>query len=882
MSLLQEIASWLADQPEWLSDAARRVLQNDSLAEEDIDDLLALLKVSVGLPDKQGRKAVKLDESMIPREPPVGTAVSLTGIRQPVRINAIGNSEGISFEPEGLTIVYGYNASGKSGYARALKSACRARDQERILPDVFNPPDPPSPATARFEWKMTAGDASEEWIDGQPSHPDLSAIAVFDTRCARLFVDDENEVAIVPYGLDILRELARGCDLLRSRLEAERESIRCDVSVLSPLKGETVVGKLVAALGAKTGPEAVKSLATLSETEADQRKRLTRLMNEEDPAKIAAALRRLGQRVATLKGEIDGLRNRLSDVTVGRLREAMSTFLAAEGASKIAAEELAEGGRALKGTGSEPWRELVESAMRFATEGPFPGEPFPSEAADTRCVLCQQSIGDDARERLARFVRFLEADTQKRAAEKRKEAGDIYRQISEAKPGQVPSDKSILDEISERGAVFTETIPVFLAALETRKSAVEAMAKARNIGDLSPLPADPTAELEALQAALTKQANDLEKTVTPEVRKERVTALAELNARVKLAELLPVVLKMIEVARLDAILAECVRQTATRNLTLKSNELQEKAVAAGLNEALTRELKENGLALKLNMEMRGAKGAGLQKLTLDLPKPVDKMKLSDVLSEGEQRAIAIAAFLAEAGLSHSRSGIVFDDPVSSLDHLRRERIAKRFAREALTRQVIVFTHNLAFAWELVENAKALGAKCKGRHVFCSGAIKGLSMDSLPHEGGKLDARANDIRTIHAKARKAIEKDFDHAAYDLYVRRGYNMLRDCWERLIEEVLFGETVRRFRNSVNTKNLKKAHIDDEDFDAVTAGMTRCSNFTHDAPTDAAVDLPTPDAFLADIEAFAKAFARAKTNNDAIEKRRTGKRTEKTMAAT
>lgn len=878
MSLLQEIASWLADQPEWLSDAARRVLQNGSLAEVDIDDLLALLKESVGLPDKQKRKAVRLDESMIPREPPGGTAVSLTGIRHPVRINAIGNPEGISFEPEGLTIVYGYNASGKSGYARALKSACRARDQELILPDVFNPPDPPGPATARFEWRTTAGDASEEWIDGQPSHPDLSAIAVFDIRCARLFVDDENEVAIVPYGLDILRELARGCDMLRSRLEAERESIRCDVSVLSPLKGETAVGKLVANLGAKTDPEAVKTLATLSEAETERRKRLTRLTNEEDPAKIAAGLRRLAQRLITLKGETDGLRDRLSDVTIGRLGVAMSAFLAAEGASKIAAEELAEGGRALKGTGSEPWRELVESAMRFATEGPFPGEPFPSEAADTRCVLCQQSIGDDARERLARFVRFLEADTQKRAAEKRKEAGDIYRQITEAKPGQVPSDKSILDEIRERDAAFAETIPVFLAALETRKSAVEAMAKARSIGDLPPLPTDPTARLEALQAALTKQANDLEKTVTPEVRKERVAALAELNARDKLAELLPVVLKVVEVARLDAILAECVRQTATRNITMKSNELQEKAVAAGLNEALAKELKENGLSIKLNMEMRGAKGAGLQKLTLDLPKPIEKMKLSDVLSEGEQRAIAIAAFLAEAGLSHSRSGIVFDDPVSSLDHSRRERIAKRFAREALTRQVIIFTHDLAFVWELVGGAKDIGAKHKERHVFCSGAVKGLTKDSLPHEGGKLDARLNDIRTIHAKAKKAIEKEYDHAAYDLHVRRGYSMLRDCWERLIEEVLFGETVRRFRNSVNTLNLKKAHIDDKDFEAVTAGMTRCTKFVHDAPTDAPTDLPTPEEFMADIGAFATAHERAKTNNKAVEERRT----EKTMAAT
>jgi hypothetical protein len=100
-----------------------------------------------------------------------------------------------------------------------------------------------------------------------------------------------------------------------------------------------------------------------------------------------------------------------------------------------------------------------------------------------------------------------------------------------------------------------------------------------------------------------------------------------------------------------------------------------------------------------------------------------------------------------------------------------------------------------------------------------------------------------------------------------------MLRDCWERLIEEVMFGDTVRRFRNGINTKNLKKAHVDDGDFEAVWHGMTRCSCFTHDAPTDAVVDLPDPDGFLADIEMFADAYEKAKSSTKEAEKRRVGK---------
>jgi len=338
--------------------------------------------------------------------------------------------------------------------------------------------------------------------------------------------------------------------------------------------------------------------------------------------------------------------------------------------------------------------------------------------------------------------------------------------------------------------------------------------------------------------------------------------------------MLSLVTKAVEAAKTDAFYADALRQTDTRTITRKSIDLQEKAVSAGLTTSLDAELKAVGLAgTKINLELRGSKGTSLQKLKLNLPKPIEKLKLSDVLSEGEQRAIAIASFLAETGLSHGKSGIVFDDPVSSLDHSRRDMIAKRLAKEAGVRQVVIFTHDLAFVWDLVEAAKNAGVLYKGVHVFSSQRAKGLVKDSLPHEGGKLDARLNDIRSCQAKARKALEQDGDYDQYALLVRRGYGMLRDCWERLIEEVMFGETVRRFRNGINTKNLKKAYIDDQDFEAVWHGMTRCSCFTHDAPTDAVVDIPDSDGFLADINAFVVAYEKAKTSTKEVEKRRTQK---------
>src|SRR6185312_16244462 len=83
-------------------------------------------------------------------------------------------------------------------------------------------------------------------------------------------------------------------------------------------------------------------------------------------------------------------------------------------------------------------------------------------------------------------------------------------------------------------------------------------------------------------------------------------------------------------------------------------------------------------------------------------------KNSDILSEGERRALALAGFLAELKEVGAKHGIVVDDPVSSLDHTRIEAVAKRLVKEAAAgRQVIIFTHNLFFHHAVEECAQEM-------------------------------------------------------------------------------------------------------------------------------------------------------------------------------
>ncbi|MBX7252100.1 MAG: hypothetical protein K1X50_08950 [Candidatus Promineofilum sp.] len=101
------------------------------------------------------------------------------------------------------------------------------------------------------------------------------------------------------------------------------------------------------------------------------------------------------------------------------------------------------------------------------------------------------------------------------------------------------------------------------------------------------------------------------------------------------------------------------------------------------------------------------------------------------------------------------------------------------------------------------------------------------------------------------ARLAKAKDDDVASK--MTRDAYALLRETWERGIEEVLFSGTIMRFSEGVSTQMLKAVEVSDDDYHSVAIGMTKCSKFSgHDGAASANVPIPPPEELQEDIEAF------------------------------
>nr|WP_325167039.1 AAA family ATPase [Pseudomonas sp. MF6776] len=145
-------------------------------------------------------------------------------------------------------------------------------------------------------------------------------------------------------------------------------------------------------------------------------------------------------------------------------------------------------------------------------------------------------------------------------------------------------------------------------------------------------------------------------------------------------------------------------QTATRKITTLSSEISEVYLTTSLKSHFTDELRLLGFKhYSVEANTRNATGSQLFKIVL--PESTTA-SVHQIASEGEQKCLALASIFAELRADNRASGVIFDDPVNSLDHKWRLKIANRLMKESLERQVIIFTHEIVFLKFLIEAAES--------------------------------------------------------------------------------------------------------------------------------------------------------------------------------
>lgn len=223
-------------------------------------------------------------------------------------------------------------------------------------------------------------------------------------------------------------------------------------------------------------------------------------------------------------------------------------------------------------------------------------------------------------------------------------------------------------------------------------------------------------------------------------------------------------------------------------------------------------------------------------------------KVQDILSEGEKTCVALAGFLTELATAAHRSALVFDDPVSSLDHRWRKKVAQRLIEESKQRQVIVFTHDLIFVNDLDDLADREKVPTQLITVSRGPSGAGTVTQGLPWKGKSVEDRIDKLEKA-ARAAKQLNDDNKEDEYNKEAASIYNNLRASWERTLEDIVFFRVVQRHRDYIDTKHLKKVTVLTEaDCDLFQGAWKKCCDVVdaHDPSSGRNASAPSP----ADIE--------------------------------
>ena len=841
MDILSEILEWSSSRPAWQRDALRRLVTHGALEDSDMDELTALCKAAHGLAEK--RTSVPLGKQHIPAGGEGLEAARLVAVTHHDGVNALAKGQTLEFG-SALTIVYGANAAGKSGYTRILKRACRARGAEdQVLGNVLAASSPQRPS-ASIRFPVEGKEHTFVWSDQEETEDFLGRVSIFDRHCAAVYLKERTDVAFRPFGLDLFDRLARACEAVRKTLEKEQRELQTLPPDLPELPEGTAAQEALSSITSLTDAEAITTLGTLVEAEREQLLKLHKRLNDleqVDPEKTARTLNLSAQRFEALHSHLTQLTAILADNSVASALAAKDSLLEARRANdQLQATTFPTG--IMEGTGSELWRSLWETARRFSTEAVYPDDVFPVTGKGARCVLCQQELDDAATQRLAVLESFVQSAIQQQLDQ----AIVTFEERRDRIASLVIADDVAHDTLEEiridRAELATSIHDALESARKRKEQILKALEEGRSGADRLPKYEYDLAPLAKETQLLRERASAVLRDRDQETRKALEKQHQELQAREDLGKAIGAVLAEIERQKKLAAYHVCLQDTNTHSITRKSTEVTQKAVTEQLTCAFQEEMLRLGFShVEVELEAAGGeRGALYHRLVLKRAPGID---LPRILSEGEACSLSLAAFLAELSTASDRSAIIFDDPVSSLDHEWRERVARRLVEEAQGRQVIVFTHDIVFLIELDRLAEQLAVSCEYQCIRREAEGTGVSSQEIPWVAMRTRRRIGALKSMWQQAEERFRSE-GHHAYEHDAIHIYGLLRETWERAVEEVLLEGVVERYRHSVETQRAKHlSDITDSDCNTLEAAMTKCSQWLPGHDQAPAENLPVPD---------------------------------------
>ncbi len=838
------IRDWATGIAYWEQAVLEKLAAGFTLTEKDHQRFLNLMLEDSGLASKTQANRPKLSfPATLPNASPA-TSFRIERLANLRNVNALPPAQQLTFGPQ-LTIIYGANGSGKTGYTRPFGSAGFARGDREVLSDARKVSTDQSPA-AEIEIVKNGTKATVSWKYGTRP-PELSGVYVFDGTSASVHLTKANALSFSPAGLDLLTDLAAVTDQVRERLRRMIEARSAPHGFGGYFAGDSVISREIAALGAKTDVVKLRELATLTTVEKESMDDLDRQIATLKTQNVPARIANLKQEARDIQKLVELLRNVDTALDPAVEQQVSDLITRSEGLRKEAERAGSDQFQFAQFTqvGSQAWREFVATAKRLADAESKSDAPYPNHG--DHCLLCRQTLSHEAIGLINRLWDFLGSNAPARYLAAQAQCvsrANQFRTLDLSFFGSDASARRILqNEIPEE----VSEIDFFLKQCGQRSSQLQS---ALNTMVMNEVPTAHLPSLNRILSSITRRQEEiahLESNDPSATQHQLEGTLRELQHRKMLSTHLADIEHWIDDQKWSARAHKAIG--STRHITAKYNELFKTVVTdryQALFEDILRKLKSN---LKLVIETRGQKGETVRQIILSPQSFAQKLAVDKVLSDGEKRAVALADFLTEVTLDTSSQAIILDDPVSSLDADSKKAIATLLTEHAAMRQVIVFTHDLAFLHTLKVRAKKANIDIASHWIRIEEGQPGyVYLDNSPLCEGDYKS-ANVARECYNAAKNAPPAEQERA-----LQQGFGALRTSYEAFIIYDLFNEVVKRFEERVSFERLRDVSIDNATVDSVVEKLSLLSRYidAHLHSDAFSSEKATPELLLQEITAF------------------------------
>lgn len=684
-----------------------------------------------------------------------------------IGVNKLNSAEIMELHDK-LTLIFGNNGTGKTGYSRIFKSIGDSFDSSlRILGNIekaeeINP-------SAKVEYTLEEDLMELQWNNTQNN---VLPLRVFDTNDITLCLGKSRNPVVQPKIFTLTQNLVTEIKNFKSYVDTKISNIKASVpNIINIIQGTKAFDFIVKVQKGISDETLQKELENLLNNQAVNDIEKLIAENKEKGKEILNTT--ITKEYSKCKGYCDYINKVINKIT---LKDAilyskstwnhLSTYK-----EDVAVFELQDSVREsivnkfnLSNNKKRALIEMIDSVFNYGNIKKDNVKKI------EKCAVCGQELDVQAKELYEKYSKLHSEDLSSKL-KKAKEVLNKHKSLIEKEKDIIISMKESTDESVE---ILEINNDINLLIEQVNKLIINP----KDINEIDSIVLSLKTKETTLKEKLAKLSLD-EGKIVENISKNR-ELLSELQSMLIICENKD---KIVETGKKLYILVS-IGNINTSSLAKCQKRIMEESFseeyANKVNEYFTK-LKVPNI-LKFQSKITGGK--------IGIQQTCNNHEVSSIFSDGEKTAAALAEFFAECKLSESSTTIVFDDIVNSLDLDRMALVAKEIVELTKSHQVVLFTHNTLFYSYINIYLKKNSIKSKFLHLSKSlnGLVGNIEENAVPNDR----TLKNTIKEINNMLNSGKLSEDN-------VKSLYGKLRVALELFIAERLLNDTIRRYEHEI-----------------------------------------------------------------------------------